>query len=586
MFIKTNNICACETYNKRRLKLFVAVLFFISIIPAVIAKTVVEYNNGNYEDIILAMPESENAKEYMIEIDDNVNFMSPVIEKKVSADRERVVFRLERKNKPYYWRYRVKNMDGSVGDWQNQLEVKKTIPAENVLFFMEGNSYKIAEPIKFYFYVRNDGDYLNTYEYDISIRTEAVVDSKKTMEVKDVLFGKVDIGPKSSKLIKTKMKTKNELEVDKKYYAVARVNDYNAVEDFYIEPSYEADILTKELERMTGRRVGLYITNTSDENIDTLKANLVTSYNLKVDRWWDGKEAINIAPGAAEYFEWNVDVLSPGKSEVNIDVISDGGTQRLQKVFTPFEGSLVAEKISDLSVSVNEISDIKIKVANALEYARNENVELVIGGSTEMKNNIEILDNNQIFNFGAGSNQCANEFHDRCSVELNWKIVAKKAGIYEYHLKNNGFEIAPADAGLAHSANMYAFEGDRRLNLVINGDEARSEISSNKKEPFNYDIFIYNYSAESDTAKIKIIPNEKGWYVHFYDEKELKNGNEFELKIEANSSRRFRLVLNPESEGIKNQNWSVANPFEVRILASSAKNPKNYEEVRAVARIE
>lgn len=554
----------------------------MSIIPAVLAKTVIEYNNGNSEDIIVVMPKSENAKEYVVQIDDNINFMSPVIEKKITADRERMVFRLEKKNGPYYWRYQMKDAKGFVGDWQNQLEVRKMIPAEDKLFFMEGDKYKITEPIKFYFYVRNDADHSNTYEYDISIRTESVVDNEKTMEVKDVLFGKVDLGPRSSKLVKATMSIKDELEVNKRYYAMARLNDYKAVEDFYIVPSYKADIFTKELEKMVGKKVRLYVTNTSDENIRELKVNMVTSYNLKVDKWWDRREAMDMAPGATEYFEWDVDVLGPGKSEVNIDIISDGGMQRLQKVFTPFEGSLVAERIGDLSVSVNEISEIKIKVANASEYARSENVELVIFGSEDMNNKIEVLDNDNISDFSAGSSQCAKEFSDGCSVELAWKIIALEAGTYEYYLKVKGFEITSAGAGSPNRGNLYAFEGEHKLNLTINGNEAMSEISSSKKEPFNYDIFIYNHSAEPDIAKIKITPKGKGWYVHFYDDKELKNSREFEVKIEADSSRKFRLVLNPES----NQNFPATNPFEVRISATSVKNSENYDELQAIAKIE
>jgi len=586
MFLETPNICACETNNKHRLKIFVAVLFFMSIIPAVLAKTVIEYNNGGYEDVIVVMPKSENAKECLVQIDDNINFMSPVIERKISAYSEMAVFRLEKKNRPYYWRYQMKDANGLAGDWQNQLEVRTMIPSENELFFMEGNNYKITEPVKFYFYVRNDADYPNTYEYDVSIRTESIVDDEKVMEVKDVLFGKVVLGPKSSKLVKTEMKIKNELEVNKKYYALARVNDYRTIEDFYIEPSYKADIFTKELERMVGKKVKLYITNTSDENIRELKVNLVTSYNLKVDKWWDKREVTDMPPGATEYFEWDVDVLSPGKSEINIDIISDGGMQRIQKVFMPFEGSLVAERIGDLNVSVNEISELKINFANAVEHARSENIELVISGPEDAKDKIEVLNNGQMLNFGAGSSQCAKEFLDNCSVETTWKIIAKEAGAYQYYLKNDGFEITSTGPDSTDRGNIYVFAGKGKLNLTINGDEFMSEISSNKKEPFNYDVFIYNYAEEPDNVKIKIVPKGKGWYVHFYDEKELKNGNEFEVIIKANSSRKFRLVLNPESNDRINQNLTVTNPFEVRILASSSKNSENHDELRAIAKIE
>lgn len=585
MFIETKNICACQTDNRHRLKVFVSVLFFISLMPAVLAKTVIEYNNGAYDDVVVVMPKSENAKGYTVQVDDNINFMSPVIERKITADREKLVFRLRKMAKPYYWRYQMEEKNGSFGDWQNQLELRNMVPPEDKLFFMEGNDYQISEPIGFYFYIRNDSDQPNAYEYDISIRTDAVVDKETTKEVKDVIFGKVNLGPRSSKLIKTEMKTEDDLEVNKKYYAVARVNEYSATEDFNIIPSYKADILTKELEKGTGKKVKLYITNTGSEALKTLKVNMSTSYNLQVEKWWDNREAAALAPGGVEYFEWDVKVLELGKSEVDFDVLSDGGTQRLQKVFMPYSGSLVAKEMPGINVAINEISNLKIRVANISETPVADDVELVIAGNAEAEGKIEVLEKNQEINVGSGSNKCSIDLTDDCSGELSWRLIGKEVGTYEYYLRSGGYDIKPALSEIVRSGKINVKKSIHILDITIDG-EADSETKTSNKGPFNYDITINNRSSNSDSVKIKIISEGKGWYVHFYDGKELLGGDEFTAEIGAESSKNFLLVLNPYSTDSGSLGKSVTNPFGVRVSAISAASAENYDEVRIFAKVE
>jgi hypothetical protein len=561
------------------------VLFFISLIPAVLAKTVIEYNNSKYDDIIVAMPKSENAKGYLVQVDDNINFMSPVIERKITADKDRLVFRLKKMVKPYYWRYQTEEKDGSLGDWQNQLELRGMVPAEDKLFFMEGSYYKISEPVRFYFYVRNDADLPNTYEYDISIRTDAIVDKEETIEVKDVIFGKVNLGPRSSKLIRTEMKTEDDLGVNKRYYAMAKVNDYSANEDFYIIPSYRADILTKELERGTGNKVKLYITNTSDEALKTLKVNMSTSHNLRIEKWWDDKGVTALESGEVEYFEWEVVVLELGKSEVDFDVFSDGGTQRLQKIFMPYSGALVAKEIPDINIPINEISELRVRIANTSDVPNADNVELVIAGGGEMENKIEVPEKNQKINAGPGSSDCAIDFADNCSGELVWKLIGREIGTYEYYLRSGGYDIKPAFSEIVKSGKINVKESVSDLDMTING-EIDSETRTSSKGPFYYDIMINNRSSSDDFVKIGIISEGKGWYVHFYDDKELQSGDEFTVEIGAESSRSFRLVLNPYSTDPGSIGKSVTNPFEVRMSAISTIDADNRDEVRISAKIE
>jgi len=554
--------------------------------PAVLAKTIIENNNSGYEDAVLILPKIQNAKEYVIQIDDNLNFISPEIEKTVNTNKDKAIFRLKKRRTPYYWRYQVKNVNGEVGEWKNQLELKKYIPDADKMLIMDGRSYKISDPINFYFFIRNMGSLFRVYEYSVSIRTDVIINNESRTETRDVIYNKVTLAPDSYRLVRAEMKANDFLEVNKKYHAIARIDDYETAEDFYIEPSYKADIITSELERGTGKKVKLYITNTSDDEIKTLKASISTSYNIVVNGWWDKKEADNIKSGAVEYFEWDADITELSKSEIDIDIFSDGGTQRLRKVFMPYSGALVVKEVPDVDIFMNEISDIKLRIANISDISQNENIELAVTGMEGSEGKMEILDKYQTFKAGAGSVRCSNEFLDDCSADLVWKIIGKRAGTYEYYLTSRGYDIKISGENIVKHGVIHVMESDHALDLTINGNQSLLEKKSNKKEPFSYDLQLYNYSANADMAKIRITPKGKGWYVHFYDGNELKNGSEFETDIDADSSKMFRLILNPQSNDPKNFGTSVTNPFETQISVVSLKNASNSDQVRAVAEIE
>lgn len=586
MFIDTKNICDCQNRNKHRLKFFVSVLFFLSLLPVVMAKTIIEYNNSNYEYAVLRVPKIENAKEYIIQIDDSMNYMSPDIEKKIPANREKAIFRLLKKHKPYHWRYQVKLMNGEIGDWNNQLEVPKYTPSEDKLFMMEGDRFKISDRIFFYFYIRNDGDLPETYEYDASIRTDVVADNVRQSEARGVVYGKVDLTPKSYKLIRAEMKVGDFLEVNKEYHTVARIDGYEATKNFYIEPSYKGDISTKEIETGTGEKVKLYITNTSDEEIKSLKANMSTSYNLVVDEWWQMREVSYLAPGATEYFEWNMKVSEPGKSEVDIDILSDGGTQRLQKTFMSYMGALIVDDYPELYISANEITDIRFRIANILDVPKNTNVELVVVGLQDGGGKVDVLEENQKFESGEGSEECAKQFFESCSENLVWQVIGEKSGMYEYYLRSEGYVVKTTGIDYIKHGKLHVVSGTHTLSLKINGKESFSEIKSSKAAPFDFDLSIRNYSDDPEVVNVKIVSKGKGWFAHFYQDQELKNSDEFKVTIEANSTKNFRLMLSPQLTADNRLERSVPTRFEAQVKIASAENAENADEVSAVAVIE
>ena len=95
------------------------------------------------DNIILSWPSLADAKEYILQVDDNSNFNSPIVEKRVSGSKTNLVVNLPKESKSYYWRVKTVNENNIEGDWQRQGDLKKSFHEEDFAILMDGEYYHI-----------------------------------------------------------------------------------------------------------------------------------------------------------------------------------------------------------------------------------------------------------------------------------------------------------------------------------------------------------------------------------------------------------------------------------------------------------
>lgn len=571
--------------KKNRIKTLLLLLLSIAVLPLALAILISIFDSR--ENIILVLPKMVEADYYSIQIDDDIHFLSPNAEKRISKEKSKIVLSLEKRNNPYYWRYRTINKDGSEGEWQDQLELKGVVPKEDIFFFMEGNDFEVDKPIDFYIFVRNTGEIQKDFSYNISVRSDLEENGKLDTEVEDILFGKISVGSNSDKLEKVTMRTGENLQIDRKFYAIAILGDYKSIVNFSIKPSYTAYSNTRGLERGIDNKVGLMVTNPTNEVIKSIKVNMSTSSNLKISEAWSGREIVDLGPRMTEFLQWDVDVLEVGETEISFDILSGGGVHNIQKKINLHHNVSLRADLPNRNIAINKPAELKVKIANPSESPVTAKLELVLINPVGVgEGSIKAEEKTKVIEIGAGSEECASGFLEKCSREAVWNVVGNRFGAYEYYIKSNDSKMEivsePSRFGLIHVA-----QDESSLDLTIESNDIELEKrTGSRREAVNFDIKLNNYSKSSDVVKIQVIPTGTGWHAYMHDGKDLKNNSEFVVDINPDSSKTFRLILSPYDKAYEGSKFVFSNPLKVEVIATSNNNHANNDKVYASAFLE
>lgn len=561
--------------SKKKTVLILVLLLFI-VLPIIAFKNFYKpYKQTAKNNVILNWTPEANAKEYLIQVDDDPDFNSPNVEKRVSAGKTKMVVGVEPKEKPYYWRIKVVKEGSTESRWQSQGEFKESLPQSDFEILMDGEYYRIGEPVKFYLFIRNKGNAAKEFPYEISIESKDPETESAIREKHEALTGKIVVETESYKIEEISMIAKNNLKIGRVIYAVASSGEQKAVETFEIVPVYRTDIKTENLIKGKTGKVQLIVTNTSNSAIGEFKAKLsIESNKLKVKGWFSEKILRNFEPGKTGTIKWEVEAYDTGYAQLVIDILSDGIPDKTGKVVEISYANVLSIDLPNVTIPLNTPSVLKTKVINLSSSPVEAVLEFQHHYGEGSIYPIIVKETKKIVKVGPASEKCVFNKSGECVAEVEWEIKGTEYGTFFYKIKAEGFEVK--NEGVIKIA-----EEGHKIDLIIDGDDKYSEkITTEKGEnkAIEFKIEVKNLSNLSDSVFIYIFPDGTGWYIKLYDEEELVKVANYTINIPPNSSHRVKITAAPYEGGT-----NFTNPLEIEIQAVSQKNSDANDTVIAKA---